>query len=152
MNVTLTRRALLVASALAPLVLVGCGGQTSAQEPPTISYGRDVCQRCGMIISEERFAGALVTAGGDAALFDDVGELVLTVQEEGLDNRRAWAHDRGTGAWIDAVSASFVRGDAGATPMGTGVVAFAQRDDADAFTAEHGGSVMTWNEAISTVA
>ena len=145
----MTRRAFLATAALAPLALAGCGSQTSAQEPPAINYGRDVCQRCGMIISDERFAGALVAADGSAELFDDVGEMVQTVGEEGLQSRRAWAHDRNSAAWIDAVMASYVQGDAGTTPMGTGIVAFASGEAAQAFAAEHGGALLSWNDAIS---
>lgn len=147
MNATMSRRAFLAASALTPLALAGCGSQTSAQEPPAINYGRDVCDRCGMIISDELFAGALVAADGKTKVFDDVGELLQTVREEGLRGRRAWAHDRTTAAWIDAVNASYVQGDAGTTPMGTGVVAFAKGEDAGAFAAEHGGEILSWNDA-----
>ncbi|MFN8590096.1 MAG: nitrous oxide reductase accessory protein NosL [Thermomicrobiales bacterium] len=146
-SVLLSRRIVLAGAALTPLALIGCGGQPAAAGPPEISYGRDTCDRCGMIISEERFAAALTSGSGEPMLFDDPGELLLTVAEQGRQDRHAWVHDRANGKWIDATTAAYVRGDDGATPMGTGVVAFAKREDAAAFRATSGGDVLTWDEA-----
>ena len=106
------RRLFLGGVALAPLVLAGCGGeQADAAAPPEITYGRDVCSRCGMIISEERYAAGLVAGDGTAALFDDLGEMLQSVREEGLQGRRAWVHDWARWEWIDATSAVYVRGE-----------------------------------------
>lgn len=138
-------------SLLAPLLLGGCGGQVDAALPPAITYGRDTCDRCGMIISDERFAAALVAADGSARLFDDAGEMLLSVTEAGLDGQRAWVHDRNSAEWIDATTATYARGAPETTPMGTGYVAFARREDAVAFAAQPGGAgqVLTWQEAIA---
>ena len=91
MTPTIDRRRLLVGAAT--LALVGCGGSADAGKPPKIDYGRDACERCRMIISEERFAAALVDQDGRKTLFDDPGELVAIVQEEGLNERKIWVHD-----------------------------------------------------------
>jgi copper chaperone NosL len=144
-----SRRTFVAGALLAPLLLAGCGAETDAEAPPAISYDRDTCASCGMIISDERYAGGLVAADGAAMLFDDVGEMLQSVREAGLNKQRAWAHDWGSRDWIDATTAIFVKGDPKSTPMGTGFVAFASRDAANAFIAEHGGSAMTWEEAIA---
>lgn len=151
MSARVTRRVFAVSALLAPLLLSGCGGQTDAAQPPEISYERDTCVRCGMIISDERFAAALVAPDGSARLFDDVGEMLLEATEGDLEGERAWAHDRQGAQWIDAMAATFARGAPESTPMGTGYVAFAKRDDAVAFAAQPGGSgeVWTWQEAIA---
>jgi copper chaperone NosL len=129
-------------------LLTACGGKTSATEPPKIAYGKDLCARCRMIISEERFAGGLVESDGDALLFDDPGELVAQVQEEGLNDRRVWVHDYTTKEWIDGTQAYFVVDDDLMTPMGTGVVALKTREEAERLAAEKGGQVMTWQEIV----
>ncbi|MEZ4563452.1 MAG: hypothetical protein R2853_12005 [Thermomicrobiales bacterium] len=74
-NARVNRRALVLSSPLTPLFLGSCGGQTETRLPPKISYDRDTCTRCGMIISDERFAAALVAPDGSVQLFDDVGEV-----------------------------------------------------------------------------
>lgn len=150
MNARVTRRVFAVSSLLAPLLLSGCGGQTDVAQPPEISYERDTCVRCGMIISDERFAAALVAPDGSGRLFDDVGEMLLEAAEGDVEGQRAWAHDRQSAQWIDATAATFVRGTPETTPMGTGYVAFGKRDDAVAFAAQLGssGEVLTWQEAL----
>jgi copper chaperone NosL len=130
------------------LVLAGCGDKASGTEPPKISYGKDRCARCGMIISDERFAGGLVEPDGDALVFDDPGELIAQIQEEGLKDRRVWVHDYITKEWIDGTQAFFVVDDDLMTPMGTGVVALGTRDEAERLAAEKGGRVMTWQEIV----
>ncbi|MCC7023719.1 MAG: nitrous oxide reductase accessory protein NosL [Thermomicrobiales bacterium] len=144
-----SRRTFVGGALLAPLILAGCGAATDAEAPPAITYDRDTCARCGMIISDERYAGGLVAEDGTARLFDDVGEMLQSVRESGLNGQRAWAHDWGSRDWIDATTAIFVKGDPKSTPMGTGIVAFASRDAADAYIAEQGGTAMTWEEAIA---
>ncbi|HEY8447737.1 MAG TPA: nitrous oxide reductase accessory protein NosL [Thermomicrobiales bacterium] len=129
------------------LLLTGCRKRASANDPPKISYGKDVCARCRMIISEERHAGGLVDKDGEASLFDDTGELIAQVQEEGLGERRVWVHDYESREWIDGTTAFYVVDDF-MTPMGTGVVAVAERDAADRLANEQGGRVMTWQEML----
>jgi copper chaperone NosL len=144
------RRRFLRATLAAPLLLIGCGGeQTDAAVPPEIALGRDTCGSCGMIISDERFASALVAADGTVLLYDDLGEMLEAVAAEGLGERRAWAHDWNSAEWTDATTASFVRGAPETTPMGTGFVAFATREDAERFAADGGAETLTWEEATS---
>jgi copper chaperone NosL len=149
---TITRRVVIAGALLTPFVLAGCGGQAASAGPPEIAYGRDTCARCGMIISDERFAAALTSESGEAILFDDVGEMLQTVAEESLGARLAWANDRNEKGWFDATKGVYVRGDAKTTPMGTGVVAFNTRDGAEAFAAEFGGTVLSWNDAVAVSA
>lgn len=69
-----TRRRLLGMIAAAPL-LAACKPQTSG--PEVVRYNREVCEMCGMIISDPHFA-AEVRGGPDARLakFDDIGDAV----------------------------------------------------------------------------
>ncbi len=143
------RRKLLATGALLPFVLVGCGGKdASGNEPPSIKLGRDACDRCGMIISEERFASGIVDEKGNAETFDDPGEMVATIQEEGLNGRTAWVHGYPSMKWIHAEDAVYVVAKEAQTPMGTGVVPFDTNDDATAFATEKKGVVYTWDELL----
>lgn len=53
-----------------------------------------------------------------------------------------------------ATTAIYARGEPETTPMGTGYVAFAKREDAEAFAAQPGGvgQVWTWEEVIANQA
>ena len=122
-------RALLIGLGLT-LALVGCGRE-QASGPPTLHPGRDECALCGMIVNEERFSCALLVAKGrspEYLVFDDIGCM--------LDYRAAhpdamviegFVHDYGTRQWLDAARGSYVLASPGglATPMGSGIAAFA---------------------------
>lgn len=145
-----TRRKLLVTGMALPLVLAGCGGEkASGNEPPSIKLGRDACKRCGMIISEERFASGIVDSKGNAQVFDDTGEMVATVQEEGLNDRRVWVHGYPSLEWMDAREAWYVVTMDLPTPMGSGVFPFDTQDEAQAFASEHDAPVYSWDELLA---
>jgi copper chaperone NosL len=149
MMTRVTRRQLIAAGTMLPLVLAGCGGEgASADEPPDINLGRDACDRCGMIISEERFASGIVDDEGDALIFDDAGEMISVVQEEGLDDRRAWVHGYPSLEWKDAREAWYAVTMELPTPMGSGVFPFDSQSEAEAFTAETGGTLYAWEDLL----
>jgi copper chaperone NosL len=146
MTMLLNRRTLLLGAASA--ALVGCGGSAGADDPPKISYGKDTCTRCRMIVSEERQAAGLVAKNGDKAIFDDTGEMIAAVQEEGLNDRRVWVHDYRSEDWIDGTTAFFVVSADVMTPMGTGVVAFKEQAPAAEFAASHGTTALSWSQVL----
>lgn len=130
--------------ALAAVVLLaGCGGG-SRGGPPEIRYGLEECGYCRMIISEEKFAAAVVEEVGTTASFDDVGCLLDHLRESSAAAKEVWVHDHAGGGWIAAETAWFVRGPRSATPMGSGLVAYASRQQADAYAADRGTSVEAW--------
>lgn len=142
-----------LARLLGPLLLLGallaaCGG-ANGKDPPKISYGKDVCSRCGMIITEEKLASGLVATDGKSRTFDDPGEMIATVQAEGLNGDRAWVHDFTTVQWIDATTAYYVVSEEVVTPMATGVVAFSTREAAADFEASRAGVVMSWDDMLT---
>lgn len=144
------RLGLLAVLILGSLVVLGCGGGREADEPPEIRFGRDTCSRCGMIISEERFAGGLVADNGEQRVFDDIGEMVMTVKEEGLGSQRVWVHDYESAEWVDGTTAIYVATESVITPMGSGLLAFQQRADAEAFVEENEGTIMTWEDVLAS--
>jgi copper chaperone NosL len=133
---------------LAGLLLSACSSSPNLDEPPEIVYGEDTCDRCKMIISEPRFAAAYVTPAGDPYRFDDLGEMVLYYQETSPEVAVYWVHDYETEEWLKADDAVFVSA-AEPTPMGFGVVAFAARDAAETWAAEHDGELLTFAELLA---
>jgi copper chaperone NosL len=132
-------------------LLTGCSNQAEASGPPEISYGRDICIECNMIISEPRFAAAYRLDDGDIKSFDGIGELVKHAQLNDEFDRVvfAWVHDFNSEDWILASDAIYVAGPEIVTPMGHGIVAFTTDSDARQFAADVGGHVMSWDEVAA---
>lgn len=136
------------------LLLSACGGGTvDPNVPPEIVYGEDVCDQCGMIISDDRFAAALVVekAANDfeQMLFDDAGEMFAFIGEDnGQSKIVSWfVHDYNSREWLAADAAWFVLADSLHTPMGFGLAACAQELEAQALAQEWGGEVLTFAQA-----
>lgn len=135
------------------LLLVGCGGGQSFDEPPEIIYGVDVCSDCNMIISEENFASAYWTADGEARMFDDLGEMALYLNDNQEEVASVWVHDMNTAEWLAAGDAWIVINAGVNTPMGTGVASVANEDDARALAFDQDGAmVMTFDDMMSRLA
>jgi len=102
--------------------LGGCGADLD--RPPTVRYGEEACAHCRMIISDDRFAAAIVTRGGESLKFDDVGCLVQREADQSTPPGSIyWVRDFDGGGWLDARSASYVRSAKVNSPMGYGLTA-----------------------------
>ena len=136
-------------SAAALLAVPGCGPD-ELSGPPEIRYGQEECVECGMIISEERFAAAILVAddaGGRYLLFDDTGDLLdYERTHPDLIVRERFVHDSGTREWVNAESAWYVLAEGVQTPMGSGILAFAQRPAADESQARHSGRLLNFTD------
>lgn len=122
------------------LSLAGCGRGT-AEGPPQIRYGSEVCQECRMLITEERFAAAVRTEKGDFEKFDDLGCLIRYETEKGRGEKR-WVRSFNTAGWLDLDQAVVARSPDLATPMGSGLAAFATREEAEEFLSEWKGQII----------
>ena len=135
---------------LLALVASACSDAASADGPPEINYGRDICIECGMIIGDARFAAAYRLDDGTEKKFDDLGDLVLHGRETGeLESAQVWVSDFDAEVLIDAVPAFFVPTLGVASPMGHGILAFAAHDRAMEAAAELGGEVIDWETVIA---
>jgi copper chaperone NosL len=127
--------------------LTGCDRAADEISAPTVHYGQDVCAECSMIISDDRFAGAIgLRRDGRIVhlLFDDIGEM-LAFDPGPHDGIRWFATDATTSAWLDAETAVFLRGETLMTPMGTGVGAYATREAAEKARTEYGGEILAFD-------
>ena len=134
------------------LILAACGGPTVTPDtPPEILYGEDICDQCGMIISDERFAAGVVieTAPSEFEhrIFDDIGGMIEFVAENSdLTIATNYVHDYNSKEWLDAQDAYFIKSDEMVTPMGFGLAACAQKVEAEALAREWHGDVLTFAE------
>ena len=139
----------LAAAFVAVAALLAACGTASADGPPEINLGRDLCIECGMTIVDARFAAAYRLDDGTEKKFDDVGGLIIHGRDSGeLDAAEVWVADFETEALIDARKAHYVPTLAVASPMGHGLLAFGEEQRAVQFAADIGGEVLTW-EVVS---
>lgn len=140
---------LLLVATLA-FILAACGTAANAEPaPPDIHYGEDVCEFCGMIASEERFAAAYLTADGHHHVFDDIGDLVKSHLQLQEDVTAFFVHDHDDKSWIRAETATFVLSEDLATPMLSGLAAFATEAAAQAFATEIGGRTFAFETLLT---
>jgi copper chaperone NosL len=145
-----TRYHLILLATLLLLTLTACSGTPNAVDPtpPTIHYGEDICEFCGMITSEERFAAAYVTSDGHSHIFDDISDMFLAhlkMQEEVV---AFFVHDYEDKSWIRAETAHYTLSDRLTTPMASGLAAFTSAEKATALAEELGGEVLTFDELM----
>jgi copper chaperone NosL len=113
--------------ALGALALVGLAalvrGVLLAQRPPEgpqpVAWDRVACARCGMLVSDPRFAAQAHTRGGAVLDFDDPGCALLWAHEHEADLHALWFHDLEAERWLRRGEAGFV--PAQPTPMGYGL-------------------------------
>jgi copper chaperone NosL len=126
--------------------------------PPELRVGRDECHECGMLVAEDRCPGAAIVWKHDErvpVVFDDIGCLVdyriMLSEGKGEAGERVeacWVRDYNARVWLDANQAVFLAADREKlrTPMGTGIVAFATREEAEVLRAAAGGRIVTLDE------
>lgn len=90
--------------------------------PPEIAYGEVECQRCRMIVSDERYASVAQTQN-DTFIFDDLGCLVDWHHEQGAALDAVWVHDEASRAWLPLGDVQFSHLPDRITPMGSGLAA-----------------------------
>ena len=129
---------LLLAGLLAAFV-VGCD-RAPADAPPQIKYGHDECAHCGMILTDERCAAAIIVQdanGRTSLLFDDIGDMLdYESAHPDLAITHRFVHDFAVRTWLDATAASYVVSETIHTPMGSGIIAFANASQAQASGAQ----------------
>lgn len=102
-----------------------------------------------MVVGRSGFAARLRHPSGREATFDDIGCLVRALESAALEPTQVdvWVEDKGGSGWVPVDEATLVELPAGnggeATPMGYGVLAFADADAARAFAASEQGSMVT---------
>lgn len=110
------------------LLLMSCSEEPKTG-PTKVTFDRDVCERCRMLISD-RFHVAQVRGGElqQAYKFDDVGGAVLWLEEQTWkddEKTEVWVANHKTGEWLNAKNAWYVRENH--TPMNYGFSAEAEQ-------------------------
>ena len=121
---------------LLPAAIVLLHGCARRQPDPVDIFPEDICTLCKMAISDRRFASEILTAE-EVFKFDDIGcmEKYRGIRGE-LRDIQVFYMDYTTRTWLPEQRAVVVRSGV-FTPMGSGMVAFADSTDARAFANDH---------------
>ena len=137
-------------AALLLLALPACAGEAGAEPtPPTIHYGEDICEFCGMIVSEERFAAGYITPTGEERIFDDIGDMVQAHLRDQAEAVALFVHNYHDHTWIRAETAHYLLSPDLPTPMLSGLAAFPTAAEASSLAGELGGQLLTFEELLS---
>lgn len=130
------------------LLTAACGA--SAAGPPTIAIDATACSYCSMLVSEPAYAAAYRPVDGEPWVFDDIGCMLKALRHDKAAIVDVWVQDAAGGGWLDAGSATFVVTKDVRTPMGGGVLAYADAVAAHAAAAAHRGEVVASFEDLKS--
>ena len=133
------------------LILAACDNE-KVLKPVDIHYGQDICERCKMIISEERFSSQIVLSNGEVYNFDDIGGMMVYVLENKIDpeKEKMFVKDFITNKWIPSGEAVFISVEKINTPMGFGLIAVSDNEMAGNILSENGGEITgSYNDTIN---
>ncbi len=134
-------------------LLAACGRGAAEPQPPEIAYGEDVCEACGMIIDDARFAAASLTTDGRMHKFDDIGDMFAYQRAHPEEQVRAWfVHDYTSETWLRGEAAFYAVSSQVASPMGHGIAAFEDRAAAEAFARERNGEALAFDDLRAALA
>lgn len=125
------------------VLLTACG----EPKPVPIVYGQDMGDYCNMIISDNRFGAEIVTTKRKVYKFDSVESMIAYKLEhlQSEDIHSYWVTDfANPGTLIPAENAYYLKAAKIHSPMGLGLVAFANEADAQRIQTEDGGSFTTF--------
>ena len=117
-------------------------------------HERESCRVCGMWIDEyQKTAGELVYKDGKKEYSCGVACLLRIVDDEGGLSafESVKVHDWVSGKLVDAETATYVLGSKVIPDMIPNYIAFAKREEAEAFAAKEGGEVIDFTFAYSDV-
>ena len=108
--------------------------------PARVDTANDACRHCRMIVSDVRTAAQIVAPGEEPLIFDDIGCMRDYVARAGVgDGAVRFVADHRTGVWVAAADAVFTKVTSMSTPMGSGIIAHADRASRDADPAAANG-------------
>ncbi len=115
----------LIVSLVVVLSLGGCSGEPETG-PKDVKWDRDACERCRMVLSDRKHSAQVrwVPQGKRSKVmyFDDVGCAALWLEDKPWKADKTtelWVTDHRNGKWIDARTATYVKGQI--TPMEYGL-------------------------------
>jgi copper chaperone NosL len=128
-------------------VMLTCG-----VSPEPINYGKDECEYCRMMITDNKFGSEMITAKGKVYKFDSIECLLEFAFEKNIvvdDNQTFLVTDFSMPEkLIDAKSAFYIHNDNYRSPMGLNVSAFGSKAESQEFLSKGSGKELSWFDVI----
>lgn len=109
----------------------------------------ELCARCRSVIAEKQYAGQFITKDGFVRKFDDISCMVQHAERVKRSSVAAfYAMDYASQQWVKGEDASFVRSDKFKTPQNGGILAFKDRNQAQALSTQYQAEILTLNDIL----
>lgn len=96
-----------------------------SHQPVPIKPKEYQCSECGMDIEALEYGAQIITSGGDTYFFDDIGCVVLWLENRKIDTQKVITQTLDTHRWIEAEDAWYTR--TASSPMGYGFAAYEKK-------------------------
>lgn len=130
------------------LLIVLAISSCAKRGPAPIYYGKDICDWCGMTISDPRFASEIVTYTGKVYKFDSIECMVSFYMSKNILNKtRAHLYVSDfmkPGKFINAKKAIYFHSSALKSPMAVNVIALSNNLELKSVELEYKGEQLTW--------
>jgi copper chaperone NosL len=130
------------------LALAACAG--GPPRPAPLDTRNEACAWCRMVVSDPGYAAQIVAPGEEPLFFDDVACMAHFLRGRARPGAAPFVADRRTRAWVPAGAAVYTKVAGLQTPMGSGLVAHADRTSRDADRTAAGGSPVTVAEVFGS--
>jgi len=113
------------------------------------AFAKERCRECGMKVDESSpFASYALLKDGEKLYFCDIGDMLVHVlKKKKIGPDSVFVKDYAKGEWMDAKHAFFVHSKKFSSPMGWGIGAFKNKDDA----LSYGNKVYDFSGALSLI-
>lgn|SRR5690606_2414113 len=128
------------------IILSACSGTN--YDPVSIDYNVDSCDTCNMGITDEQASAQVIAKDGTPSKFDDIGCLVVYMQEHKNTFEKSYVHDHQSSKWIEMNTAYFVHSHENETPMSYGIIAFSTKEDAQKWQQDHSGELYSNDDLL----
>lgn len=129
-------------------VLLAACSQTSYE--PVDILDSDQCYTCHMGIEDLQSVSQTILTDGTPRVFDDIGCMLVYLQETNDEMKISYVIDYESGEWIDVNEAYFVHDQTIQTPMSYGFIAFSSEQEAEAYAVStNHGELLTGEEVLA---
>ncbi len=123
--------------------------------PEPINYGKDECEHCRMLISDNRYGAEMISDKGKVYKFDSIECLVAYAVKKIFIGDDSFvvliANFSDVEKLVDAKSAFYIHNDNFRSPMGLNISAFGTESEMQEFLTKNGGRKLTWFDVIEMV-
>ncbi len=127
------------------LVFAACLPGLAYAEPMEIPEGSK-CHICGMKVAPGSPYSAQTVDEGNLLPFCDIGDMLHYYKKQEEKPTELYVRGAQSREWTGAQGAFYVKSDSFSTPMGWGIAAFSDKEEAEKF-----GEAMTFEEALDAL-